>query len=744
MAYAACYFQVVIVWVLLGIMITRVITTRQHKLIISSLVGVAFSACFFVLTDHEVEQLVATPQTWQTVIQPETLTIKGDYLQFNGKTPRLPGESRYRYQLKSKEEKEKYQQVTQQTIVRITGVFSLPKGPQNLNGFDTRRYLSEQGIYRLVDIDELQVIGLKKSWSPLAFFRHIRSQLLHYVDHTFGYYTRLYVKSLLLGYKGEEFSNEREAFEKLGIMYLFSLSGMHVSFFAGMWKKILRRTPLALEWIDLLELGYLFALYVLFGESIAVLRALLAYVIVTRNRHYRLGFSSLDCWSLSLLVSFLLKPTAVFSIGGIYSFYLTFGLIYLHSAIKQYWKSGWRQSLAMSLGLACLSFPLNSYFFYENRLLSFCFSFFLLPIMCQVVLPLIVATLLLPFATTSVEGIFQGIHLLFRGLGNLPILHIVTGKIPLMVLLLSVGCLVLSLILLATNWRKSLALVGIMLVSCCSYKWLNYQGIVAFVNVGQGDCLVIQEPFHGKVMVIDVGGRMAFEKEEWQQSTTVAGVHYTLLPFLKSRGITQIDALCCTHADDDHVGDLVAVVEAVNVRQLVFPKGLETNASFYKKLRSCRQPIVCKKVLDGDVFKVGKMTYKVLSPKQVTDGGNDDSLVLYSSIGGQSFLFTGDLEAPGEQALLNQYPDLTVDVLKVGHHGSKTSTTLPFVKQLQPDLAIISCGENNRFGHPHPDVLQTLLTNTVETHRLDQEGMIYSKWSGLSGKLSKFKGLAVN
>ncbi|TLG81622.1 DNA internalization-related competence protein ComEC/Rec2 [Vagococcus zengguangii] len=717
------------------IVITRVMMTRQKQVIVSCLVSVIVSACFFMAFARTPRPAPSAERTFTTVIQPQTIVIKGDYFQFTGVTPGQSGKSRYRYKLTSEAEKNVYQQLARQASVKVTGKFSLPKTARNLNGFDNRRYLSEQGIDYLVDVKSLEIFGVKASFSPLVKLREWKSWLLHYVNRTFGYYTRLYVKSLLLGDKGEEFANERESFEKLGILYLFSISGMHVTFFASLWHKLLRRTPLALEWIEWLEYGYLFALYFLFGEGIAVLRALLAYVLLTRNRRYRLGFSSLDTWALSLLGCFLLKSEAIFSIGSCYSFFLTFCLIYLRPSLARY-ASGWRYNFLISVGLSLLAFPLNSYFFYENRLLAFVFSFVLLPLICRVLLPLICFSLVTPFLAQLVEMLFKGCHFLFVLLGELPIAHVITGKIPLIGLMAMLVLLGWSLIKLESSWRQSLIGVCLMASLTCSYKYLNYQGVVAFVDVGQGDCLVIQEPFHGTVTIVDVGGRMLYEKEAWQQSLNVPGVTYTLLPFLKSLGITRVDALACTHSDADHVGDLVAVLDSVTVERLVFPTGLEQNESFARKIQPYAKQIAFQQVLAGTKFKLGDLVFDVLSPTKVEDdGGNNDSLVLSTQIGQANFLLTGDMEEAGELSLLKRYPNLSIDVLKVGHHGSKTSTTDAFIAQIQPKLAIISCGENNRFGHPRPEVLETLAKYQVNVCRTDLKGMIYFEWSGLTGKI---------
>ena len=122
------------------------------------------------------------------------------------------------------------------------------------------------------------------------------------------------------------------------------------------------------------------------------------------------------------------------------------------------------------------------------------------------------------------------------------------------------------------------------------------------------------------------------------------------------------------------------------------------------------------------------MKIQVLAPAFEGKGENEDSLVLKTTVRGQHFLFTGDLDQAGERRLLQQYPQLTVDVLKVGHHGSKTSSDILFIEQVKIKQAIISCGRNNQFKHPHPEVLAHFERAGVQLYRTDQSGMIRFEW----------------
>ena len=145
----------------------------------------------------------------------------------------------------------------------------------------------------------------------------------------------------------------------------------------------------------------------------------------------------------------------------------------------------------------------------------------------------------------------------------------------------------------------------------------------------------------------------------------------------------------------------------------------------------CR-PILAPKRINGPV------SFQILSPNKSSIGGNNDSIVFSTQLGGRHFLFTGDLEAEGEEQVLARYPQLKIDILKVGHHGSKTSSTKRFIKQLNPREALISAVLNNRFKHPHQETLATLEEQKINYYRTDLQGMIYYQWLPWQG-LSKAK-----
>ena len=262
------------------------------------------------------------------------------------------------------------------------------------------------------------------------------------------------------------------------------------------------------------------------------------------------------------------------------------------------------------------------------------------------------------------------------------------------------------------------------------------EGEVTFLDVGQGDSIFIKLPYGKGTYLIDTGGNQIFGKEQWQKKQRPYEVgRDRVVPFLKSKGISTLDKLIITHGDLDHAGGAMAIMNELNVKELVLPDTVKKSELETKLLQQASvKGINVRFVRKGDQWKSGEHTFKILSPIQDSlENGNNGSIVLYSEIGGLRWLFTGDLEEDGEKKMLKESGHFTIDVLKVGHHGSKTSTTDLFLEGLSPKIAIISVGENNRFKHPNQEVLERLEKRQIKILRTDRSGAISYMFENKTG-----------
>jgi len=238
--------------------------------------------------------------------------------------------------------------------------------------------------------------------------------------------------------------------------------------------------------------------------------------------------------------------------------------------------------------------------------------------------------------------------------------------------------------------------------------------IVAFLDVGQGDSILIWS--RDNAVLID-GGEFARRD--------------TVLRFLREAGITRLCYVIATHPHSDHIGGLVAVLSRLEVGQVLMPDVVHTTETFENFLAVIENNRISVTIPEpGQRYTAGIIDFTVLAPFLGHRNLNDASIVLRLQHGDTSFLFAGDMEAAGERMLLASGHNLYSDVLKVGHHGSRTSTTEAFLDAVAPVAAVIQVGENNRFGHPHSDVLERLYERGIAVYRTDLIGPVIMATNG--------------
>ena len=646
-------------------------------------------------------------------ILPDTIKVNGDSLSFRGKADGRTFQVYYK--LQSEEEKEHFQALTDLHEVELEGKLSEPEGQRNFGGFDYRAYLKTQGIYQTLTIKSIQSLKKVSSWDIGENLSALRRKAVVWIKTHFPDPMRNYMTGLLFGHLDTDFEEMNELYSSLGIIHLFALSGMQVGFFMDGFKKLLLRLGLTQEKLKWLTYPFSLIYAGLTGFSASVIRSLLQKLLAQH------GYKGLDNFALTVLVLFIIMPNFFLTAGGVLSCAYAF-ILTMTSKEGEGLKAVARESLVISLGIL----PILSFYFAEFQpwsiILTFVFSF----LFDLVFLPHLSILFILSFVypVTQFNFVFEYLENLIRLVSQLASRPLVFGQPNAWLLIL----LLISLAILY-DFRKNIKRVvgfSLFIVGLFFLTKHPLENEITMLDVGQGESIFLRD-VTGKTILIDVGGKAESDKkiQAWQQKSTTSNAQRTLIPYLKSRGVDKIDQLILTNTEKEHVGDLLEVTKAFHVGEILVSKGSLTQKEFVAELEASQTKV--RSVTAGDNFPIFGGYLEVLSPGKIGDGKRDNSLVLYGKLLDKHFLFTGNLKEEGEKELLKQYPNLEVDVLKVGQHGSNASSNPVFLEKLNPELSLISVGKNNRAKLPHQETLTRLEAIKSKIYRTDQNGAIRFK-----------------
>jgi len=276
--------------------------------------------------------------------------------------------------------------------------------------------------------------------------------------------------------------------------------------------------------------------------------------------------------------------------------------------------------------------------------------------------------------------------------------------------ILKTGCgFILTLIFL-------ISLVGCNASNTSAAVYNKDNLIVHYIDVGQADSILVQ--INNKNLLIDGGNRDDGDK---------------IIKYLKKQGVSKLDYVIATHPHEDHIGGMASIVKKFDIGKFYAPKKLSNTATFENMVLALREKkLKINEAKAGDTLNLGKnVDCKILAPNSAEyDNLNNYSAVVKLTYGNTKFLFTGDAHKQSEREMISKGYDLSSDVLKVGHHGSSSSSSKEFLDKVKPKIAIISCGKNNDYGHPHKETLEELNKRKIKIYRTDKDGTIVFESDG--------------
>ena len=580
--------------------------------------------------------------------------------------------------------------------VKAKGTLKLPSKNTVPNLFNYRAYLKNNNIYYILTACEITKV---KNNSKILI--HYKNKLQKYINHKKAH---TYLNVFILSNKNDLDKEVLSSYQVNGLSHLFSISGMHLTLLLGTILKLLDKVSYNRYYKYVILIIILIIYMYLTDFTPSILRSGIMFILLSLNKLLNFKIETKNIMMLTFIIIVLINPFYIYNLGFQLSYLISFYLIIFAHIINKH-KNYFKKLFITSLISFLVSFPIIISNYYQANLLSILLNLLFVPIISYIVLPLSFITLILPTDSILIliMDILEGISLSLTNINHL-LLELPKPSIYLIMIYYAL------ITLLLINKKYLIPLLIIIIIHKISINF-NPSMEIIFFDVSQGDSILLHYPHNKHNILIDTGGNHTYEISK-----------NIIIPYLKSKGISKIDCLILTHGDYDHMGEAINLVENFKVEKVIFNCGEfnELEQDLIKVLNKKKIPYYsCIKELNINDSKLYFLNSKDYGNE------NDNSNVIYTELNGYKFMFMGDASGTTEKEILNKYNLPDIDVLKAGHHGSKTSSSKEFIDTINPKYSIISVGKNNRYGHPNKEALDNLEDSKI--YRTDVEGSIMFK-----------------
>ncbi|MGD7044039.1 DNA internalization-related competence protein ComEC/Rec2 [Jeotgalibacillus proteolyticus] len=617
------------------------------------------------------------------------------------------------------------------------GTLKPPSPARNPHSFDYQAYLKQQNIHWTFQIKELIPDGpcYEVLLTPKEKIGFMRQRGIEHLKKIFPQDLAPLGEALIFGSRENMDDDLLESYQKIGVIHLLAISGMHVGMMTAIIWWLLLRAGLTREKARIIILIGLPFYALITGASPPVIRAVSMVLIVLLLSFITRKTPLLQALSVTFMIQLAINPMNLLQVGFQLSYAVSLTILLSAPRILA-GASGVLSILKVSVAAQIGAMSILLYHFHELSIAAFIVNVFYIPVFTIILLPGLFFLYLVSFpapqfASHVLQWAAEGVLILdflTLHLASLPFASIVLGQ-PSPFLIFLYICL--SLYFFYRMEIVQSLKPFIFLILLLSMDWLssrfNPTGTVLFIDVGQGDSILIDLPWGQGTYLIDTGGAVQFENVDFSVGKDI------VWPVLKGKGITSVDTIILTHGDWDHIGGTSDLADYISIHEVwITPSSYEkdTVKELLEELQKRSIGVVEKKAAPS--WEKGGNQFEIIYPFDAVYEGNNDSLVLWASIGGLTWFFAGDLETEGELDIIDHY-SMHADVLKVGHHGSKSSTADEFLTELSPEYAIISAGVNNRYNHPHHEVTERLKARRIKVLGTHTHGAIEYRFRGKKG-----------
>ncbi len=616
----------------------------------------------------------------------------------------------------------------------LKGKISLLDGKRNDGGFDEFNYFKSRGIHYKMFVEEA-IEGNKIIILNTALVR-LKNKILNIYDETLPKEEAGIIKAIMLGDKSSIDENIAETFRIAGVYHILAISGLHVAIF-GLG---LRRTLslfLSKKSSEITTLLILISYCILTGGSISTIRAVAMFAISAFSKFLSKDSDLLSCAAFVCIVFLIYQPLYLWDIGFLLSFAAVFGLAFSADVMKKFSKI-----LAPFISATFFSIPIILSFFYYFTTYSVIGNALIVPTVSVIVAFGFIVGVLGLFSI-NIATLFSGVlfsllktyEFICSFIASLPFSMILVGKPAIHTIVLWYVFGVFLVLALGSKvnkkkFYKACAVVTGLLFIASIYAsniydaYVKKESTITMLDVSQGDCFILKSG--GKTILIDSGGIYGKDIGENTGNSVIK-------PYLDYYGISNINAIFLSHTDYDHAFGTLELIKSNKNIEKIFLAESNVKSSLENELQklASRKGVLIEYISAGNIIEIGDFEFECLFPPPTNQSyhyevktANDQSVILKAKIKGVSALFTGDSGMPQEEAMLNLGIDVSANILKLGHHGSKYSSGNEFIKAVNPQFAIVSTGKNNAYNHPNPNVVERFKEKGIKLYNTAESGSV--------------------